>query len=294
MEQHNEQPISRKKIGLALGGGGAKGLAHIGVIKVLEKYGIPIDFIAGTSMGALVGGWYAIRKKIKLLETLFLEIDNSETYSMNKVMKARDGALFSDKNVIRRLEGAFEDLTFEDCQLPFAAVATDVATGEEVIIKEGRLADAVRASVSLPLIFKPVKRDGRLLIDGGFVNPVPADVVKDMGADFVIAVDVSSKWLNIPENESTLKEGNIHSVMSEVFSAIEYQVAKQILQYADIILRPAVLSYDWLAFNRAEEIIEKGRDEAMRNLKEIQDKTGCRLEEPKSFFEKIVDIFLYD
>jgi NTE family protein len=292
MEQQNEKPISRKKIGLALGGGGAKGLAHIGVIKVFERYGIPIDFIAGTSMGALVGGWYAARKKIKILETLFLEIDDRETYSMNQVMKERKGVLFSDKYVTKRLESALQDLTFDDCQIPFAAVATDVATGEKVVINEGRLADAVRASVSLPLIFKPVKRDGRLLMDGGFVDPVPADVVKEMGADFVIAVDVSSRWLNVPE--ANLEVKNVPAVMSEVFSAVEYQVAKLILKHADIILRPAVLNYDWLSFNKAEEIIEKGKDEAMRTLREIQDKTGYYREEAKSFLEKVVDFFLYE
>jgi len=292
MENHHETPNSRKKIGLALGGGGAKGLAHIGVIKVLEKYGIPIDFIAGTSMGALVGGWYATRKKIKILETLFLEIDDSETYSMNHVMRERKGVLFRDKDVMRRLESALQDLTFTDCQIPFAVVATDVATGERVIINEGRLADAVRASVSLPLIFKPVKRDGRLLMDGGFVDPVPADVVREMGADFVIAVDVSSRWLNV--SEANLEVKDIPATMSEVFSAVEYQVAKLILKYADIILRPAVLNYDWLAFNKAEEIIEKGRDEAMRNLREIQDKTGYHCEETKSFLQKAVDFFLYE
>lgn len=277
---------------MALGGGGAKGLAHIGVIKVLEKYGIPIDFIAGTSMGALVGGWYATRKKIKILETLFLEIDDNETYSMNQVIKERKGVLFSDKAVIKRIESAFQDLTFDDCQIPLAVVATDVTTGEKVILNNGKLIDAVKASISMPLIFKPVKSDGRLLMDGGFVDPVPADVVKEMGADFVIAVDVSSRWLNIPEVNLEVK--NISAVMSEVFSAIEYQVAKQILKYADIILRPAVLSYDWLAFNKAEEIIEKGGDEAMRNLREIQDKTGYRCEEAKSLLEKVVDFFLYE
>ncbi|MBI4837462.1 MAG: patatin-like phospholipase family protein [Candidatus Portnoybacteria bacterium] len=292
MQTQPGQPNSRKKIGLALGGGGAKGLAHIGVIKVLEKYGIPIDFIAGTSMGALVGGWYAARKKIKILETLFLEIDDSEAYSMNQVMKERRGVLFGDKAVVGRLEEAFRDLTFNDCQMSFAVVATDVATGEKVILDKGKLIDAVRASISMPLIFKPVKHDGRLLMDGGFVDPVPADVVRDMGADFVIAVDVSSRWLNIPE--ANLKVKNVPAVMSEVFSAIEYQVAKQILQCADIILRPAVLGYDWLAFNKAKEIIEKGRDEAMRNLWEIQDKTGYHREQPETLFEKIVDFFLYE
>ena len=281
----------RKKIGLALGGGGAKGLAHIGVIKILEKYGIPIDFIAGTSMGALVGGWYAAHRNVQSLERIFLEIDEDEILSVRKVAKKKDGILFSDKLVIKDLDDGFYGRQIEDLAIPFKAIATDVVSGSEVILDKGDLYEAINASIALPIVFKPVRIDGKILMDGGFVNPVPADIVREMGADYVIAVDVSSKWLNI-ENE-TVKPYKIHTLVSNAFSALEYQIAQRILKEADIIIRPAVLGYDWRDFYKAKEIIGKGADEIRENIEEIQNKTGySRIRKPQTFFEKIIDFYV--
>jgi NTE family protein len=280
----------RKKIGLALGGGGAKGLAHIGVIKILEKYGIPIDFIAGTSMGALVGGWYAAHRNVQSLEKIFFEIDENEILSVRKVARKKDGILFSDKLVIKDLDDGFYGRRIEDLSIPFKAIATDVVSGEEVILDKGDLYEAINASIALPIVFKPVRIDGRILMDGGFANPVPADVVRKMGADYVIAVDVSSKWLNV-EDEAT-KPQKISSLVSKAFSALEYQIAQRILKDADIIIRPAVLGYDWRDFYKAKEIIGKGADEIREHIEEIQDKTGYfRIREPKTIFEKIIDFY---
>lgn len=280
MKQH-------KKIGLALGGGGAKGLAHIGVIKILEKYGIPIDYIAGTSMGAMVGGWYAAHGNVESLEKIFLEIDHKEVLPVRKVIKNHKGILFSDKMVIRDLEDGFYGRKIEELSIPFNAIATNVETGEQVILKEGNLSEAVNASIALPIIFKPARIDGKLLMDGGFVNPVPADIVRQMGADFVIAVDVSSKWLDVTEEQIGIR--NIYSIVSKVFSALEYQIAQRILKEADIIISPAVLGYSWRDFSKAEEIISKGIDEAEENIEEIQKKTGYHGKKPKTLFEKIFE-----
>lgn len=280
----------RKKIGLALGGGGAKGLAHIGVIKILEKYGIPIDFIAGTSMGALVGGWYAAHRNVQSLEKIFFEIDENEILSVRKVARKKDGILFSDKLVIKDLDDGFYGRQIEDLSIPFKAIATDVVSGEEVILDKGDLYEAISASIALPIVFKPVKIDGRILMDGGFANPVPADIVRKMGADYVIAVDVSSKWLNV-EDEAA-KPQKISSLVSKAFSALEYQIAQRILKDADIVIRPAVLGYDWRDFYKAKEIIGKGADEIREYIEEIQDKTGYfRIREPKTIFEKIIDFY---
>jgi NTE family protein len=282
--------VKRKKVGLALGGGGAKGLAHIGVIKVLEKYGIPIDFIAGTSMGAFVGGWYASHGTTRILENLFLEINKDEILSIRKVAKNKKGILFSDQFVLRGLQDGFETRNLEDCSIPFAAIATDVESGAEVVIDKGLLMDAVNASIALPIIFKPVRIDGRLLMDGGFVNPVPADVIRKMGADIVIAVDVSSRWLNI--EDEAVKLQNIYSIISKTFSALEYQIAQRVLKEADIIIRPAVLNYTWLDFYLAKEIIEKGISEAEANIEEIQRKTGYREIKKETLLDKIIDFYV--
>ena len=212
------QEKQRKKIGLALGGGGAKGLAHIGVIKVLEKYDIPIDFIAGTSMGAMVGGWYAAHGNVESLEKIFKEVDHKEVLPVRKVIKNHKGILFSDKMVIQDLEDGFYGRKIEELSIPFCAVSTDVETGAQVILKEGNLSEAVSASIALPIMFKPARIDVKLFMDGGFVNPVPADIVRAMGADFVIAVDVSSKWLDVTEEQIGIR--NIYSIVSKVFSAM--------------------------------------------------------------------------
>ncbi len=266
-------------------------MAHIGVIKVLEKYGIPIDYIAGTSMGALVGGWYAAHRNVQSLEKIFLEIDENEVLPAKKITKSKKGVLFSDKLVVQDLEDGLYGRNIEDLNIPFRALATDVETGEEVIIKEGNLYEAVQASIALPIVFKPARIDGHLLMDGGFVNPVPADIVKEMGADYVIAVDVSSRWLNIEDEGMKLR--NIYSIISKTFSALEYQVARRILKEADIIIRPAVLGYDWLDFHRAKQIIIRGEEETKENIKDIQKKTGY-YKVPESLLEKIVDFYLYE
>jgi NTE family protein len=278
----------RKKIGLALGGGGAKGLAHIGVIKVLEEHGIPIDFIAGTSMGAMVGGWYAAHGNVESLEKIFKEVDHKEVLPVRKVIKNHKGILFSDKMVIQDLEDGFYGRKIEELSIPFCAVSTDVETGAQVILKEGNLSEAVSASIALPIMFKPARIDGKLLMDGGFVNPVPADIVREMGADFVIAIDVSSKWLDVTEEQIGIR--NIYSIVSKVFSAMEYQVAQKILTEADIILRPAVLGYSWRDFDKAKEIIEKGIDETENSIDDILQNTGYRGKRQKTLFEKIFDL----
>jgi NTE family protein len=282
------QEKQRKKIGLALGGGGAKGLAHIGVIKVLEKYAIPIDFIAGTSMGAMVGGWYAAHGNVESLEKIFKEVDHKEVLPVRKVIKNHKGILFSDKMVIQDLEDGFYGRKIEELSIPFCAVSTDVETGAQVILKEGNLSEAVSASIALPIMFKPARIDGKLLMDGGFVNPVPADIVREMGADFVIAIDVSSKWLDVTEEQIGIR--NIYSIVSKVFSAMEYQVAQKILTEADIILRPAVLGYSWRDFDKAKEIIEKGIDETENSIDDILQNTGYRGKRQKTLFEKIFDL----
>lgn len=281
----------RKKVGLALGGGGAKGLAHIGVIKALEHAEIPIDFIAGTSMGALVGGWYALTGNIYAIEKLFLELKDKQLLSEDRISKERDGHLFADGTIVEMLEAGFQGKHFYDCRIPFAAVATDVEDGEQITIKEGSLTEAVRASIALPIAFRPVKTSGHLLMDGGFVDPVPADVVRDMGADVVIAVDVASRWMNIPSGDlrDIKKVKNLYSFIYELVAGVEYHIAERVLKDADVVLKIPVATLDWLEFNRAQEIIERGEAEVKRNIKEIAKKTGYQTKIKKTAIEKLVE-----
>ena len=278
-----------KKIGLALGGGGAKGLAHIGIIKALENAGIKIDYIAGTSMGALVGGWYAATGDINALEDFIVHIKRSDIFPIKEIVNRKDGALFKGESIADKLREELKNIKIEDLQIPFAALATNTKNGDEVRLKNGDLVDAIRASTALPIVFAPVAINGHLLIDGGLANPVPADVVKDMGAEYIIAVDVSSRWFAVPEELLTTHD--IYAVISSAFSIIEYQIAKNVLKSANLVLRPPVMSHNCLEFNKAQEIIKAGERELELNLREIRRKTGYK-KPPQTLAEKFLDFIL--
>ena len=176
---------AKKTLGLALGSGGAKGMAHIGALKAFEENGIEFDVVAGASIGSIVGAFYCniyrADEILHLLETVnFKEITNMFMVKMDTV---------GLEDVINRYIG---DLTFDELKKPFACTATDYRTGEEVDLKSGSVAKALCASSSYPPFFKPVSIDGRLLVDGAFSNAVPADLVRGMGADFVVGIDLSA------------------------------------------------------------------------------------------------------
>ena len=199
------------KFGLALGGGSARGLAHVGVILALEAYNIPIDIIAGTSIGSVVGSLYAAGASIDQLEEAAFSMKKSTTLFLIDLTLPHSG-LISGKRIEEMLNDlALEDKTFDDLKIPFAAVATDVESGAEVILNQGKVIDAVRASIAIPGIFTPVKYQDYYLVDGGVVDPVPVDVVQKMGADIIIAVSLAkinpySTILMIDKETGHLKE----------------------------------------------------------------------------------------
>jgi NTE family protein len=176
----------RKRVGLALNGGGARGAGHVGVLEVLDREKVPIDCIAGTSAGSVVGAAYVAGIRGQRLVEMTLQ--TRWRHSVRPTWP-RDG-LVSLAPLESRLIKLMGDLTFADLHIPFAAVATDMATGEQVVLREGRVAPAVRASSSVPGVMTPLELDGRLLADGGVVNNLPISVVRDMGADVVIAVSL--------------------------------------------------------------------------------------------------------
>ena len=184
----------KNKVGLALGSGAARGLAHIGVLKLLKEKNIPIDMIAGSSMGALIGACYARRGEITDLEEIVLKIDWKQLAQLaDPNLALFFKGVIHGRKVKELLKAVIGNVEFKDLKIPLAVVATDVNTGDEVVMKEGSVIDAVRASISIPAIFMPVKLRDRFLIDGGIVNPVPVSVVKNMGAAFVIACNVIHK-----------------------------------------------------------------------------------------------------
>ncbi|MBN2400566.1 hypothetical protein EH223_09245 [candidate division KSB1 bacterium] len=177
------------KTGIALGGGGAKGLAHIGVIKVLEEHGIFPQLISGTSIGALIGALYLLRGDIRAVESFALGFENSNLYPY-LVPRPSSSGLISEKRIQAFLKDIFANNRFEDLPLPFFCPASDIRQGREVMFSHGMLLQAVRASISIPVIFKPVRWRRNYLVDGGLINPVPVDILKKNGSDFTIAVNV--------------------------------------------------------------------------------------------------------
>lgn len=280
----------RKKIGLALGGGGARGLAHIGVIKALREFGIEPDYVAGTSMGSIVGGWFCAGEPLEDLEGIFLKAKEKGLFSKTKIIWKRDGVLFKDFEIQAALEKRLSHISIEKCKTPFAAIATNVKNGDEVVLDKGSMNFALKASSAVPIAFKPVKtEENELLVDGAFSNPVPADVVRKMGAEIVIAVDVSSRWVNLDQE---IKLTNIRSLMSSSLQAVEYQLAKDHEKDADILLRPPVTHLSWLDFNNVEDIVSAGYREARANINKISKTSGQKLPE-KTLFDKFVDFALY-
>jgi NTE family protein len=184
--------MSKKKlkIGLALGGGGALGMAHVGVLEILEENGIHIDMIAGTSMGAIVGAAYASGVKTEEMREFVNKIRTLDLVDF----KLQKGAVFSGASAEKWIANCVKSNTFEELNMPFACTACDLLNGELVVLNSGDLIKSVRASMSVPAIFKPVELDGRYLIDGGVVCNVPADIVKNMGADIVISVNVMGDY----------------------------------------------------------------------------------------------------
>ncbi|MDH4285816.1 MAG: patatin-like phospholipase family protein [Gallionella sp.] len=177
------------RIGLALGSGSARGLAHLGVIRAIEDAGIEVDFIAGTSMGALIGAIHAAGK-LNELEATFRTFDWKKTVSFFDVVLPKSG-LLDGARISELARAHIHADSIETLPKLFAAVATDIVSGEEVTIRSGDVIEAVRASISVPGIFTPVRSNGRILVDGGLTNPVPVSVVRAMGADIVIAVDLN-------------------------------------------------------------------------------------------------------
>lgn len=208
--------IQQPKIGLALGCGSARGMAHIGVLKVLERHRISVDIVSGTSMGAFIGGAYASGADVGVLEKVALTVDWKMTAMMFRPTVSHAG-LVSGERIKRFLEDGLGNPNIEDLPRPFACVATDILTGEEIVMDRGPLIEAIRASISIPTFFIPVHSKHRFLADGGVVNPVPVDLARRMGADIVIGVNVIPLKASDLEIEKMKKDARIFSKIRELF-----------------------------------------------------------------------------
>lgn len=264
--------LNNKKIGLALGGGAAKGLAHIGVLEVLEIEGIEIDMVAGTSMGALIGAIYAKGKDIEEMKEL-ATYWGKKNFSLFSDPTLPITSLVKGKKIEDMLKSIIGNIEFKDLKIPFACVATDIWNGDEVVIKQGLVWEAVRASGSIPVIFKPIERDGNYLVDGGLVNTVPVSVLREMGADFVIAVNVASNVREYSpganDEDIEVKIPNIFNVIMQVVHIANHHEVKSSMIGADVIIEPAVAHIGWSSLQRAPEYILQGAKAARKCLPDI-------------------------
>ena len=253
--------IENMKIGVALGGGAFRGLAHIGVLQVLEKYGVSPDIVVGTSMGAMVGGVYACGWDLNLLERFAYTLNEKELIDL---VVPREGFIEGKKIELltRTLTG---NRTFDQTVKRFAAVATDLYKGQRVLIQEGYLYQAIRASISIPGIFTPYKLNDRLLVDGGVVDRVPYTAAREMGADFVIGVDVGYHGEEAPCS-------GIMGILLHTLEVMEWHIMEKTIDTADVSLSVPVAGINAASAAQAKECIAEGRACAERMMPEILDK----------------------
>lgn len=264
----------KRKVGLALGGGAARGLAHIGVLEVLQREDIPINLIAGTSIGAVIGAVFAQGKDTQEIKKLVLEMVEKRFTFIDPSLP-RTGFIKGRK--IKKALASFigGEIRFSDLKIPFACVATDIDTGEEMVIDEGSVPEAVRASISIPAIFTLVKWKGRYLVDGGLTNPVPVSVLQKMGADFIIAVnaipDVTERARRVNKEKSAdSKEPNIINILMQSTYIGTYALVKSSMESADIVIEPRVVHIGAADFHHAGECIRQGELAAQEAIPEIK------------------------
>lgn len=247
------------KIGLALGSGGVKGLAHIGVIKSLEKHNIPIDYIAASSVGSILGAHYARYKNVNKLENLVLSFSRKQ--GMGLFDFTIRGGLLKGIKMEEFISEILGHAQFHDLQIPLSVVTTDFNTAESVVFNSGHLIKAIRASIAVPAVYQPIIYLNKLLADGGLSNPVPVSVTSKMGADITIAVNLDHVYVENELNQiPTLLRLPMHAV-----AILRHNLAQDAIEEADIIITPqnkqkiGIIGWKYL-FNKekAKQIIREG------------------------------------
>jgi NTE family protein len=252
-------PSKPVKIAVVLGAGASKGFAHIGVLKVLESNRIPIHMIVGTSAGSFVGSLYAYGYNAFQLQELSFSLQRSDIIDFG----IPDKGFIKGEALEEFINKKTENSSIENMKLPFYAVATDIQSGSEMIFSSGNTGTAVRASCSIPGVFRPVQIGDRLYADGGIVSPVAVDAAKQLGADVVIAVDISS------DIDTTRPEGIIDMLLKSV-TIMYSRISLTQLSHADIVIRPKVGYIGSSDFTKRHEAILEGEKAAMEVLPEIQ------------------------
>ena len=294
------------KIGLVLGGGGARGLGHIGVLKALKKHSIPIHMVAGTSIGAVIGAMYAATLDPHWIENKFKEFIESEAYkkiglhrlvptSQPNISIFQMAATYMKNQIIinlanerlgilkqERLSEIIDFMlpvkTFEELKIPFSCLAVDLNSGQDVIFNSGNLVEAIVASSAIPGYIPPIEKDGMLLTDGAVSCPVPVETVRKMGADFRISVDVGLNHFEPLENPNLLQViGRAEQITSTRLGEVKSEKA-------DITIRPDTMNVFWAEFDKIDQLIKLGAEETEKQFWQIKD----NLKKRKSIHHKVI------
>ena len=294
------------KIGLVLGGGGARGLGHIGVLKALKKHSIPIHMVAGTSIGAVIGAMYAATLDPHWIENKFKEFIDSEAYKrigLHRLVPTsqpnssifQTAATYMKNQIIinlandrlgilkqERLSEIIEFLlpvkTFEELKIPFSCLAVDLNSGEDVVFNSGNLIEAIVASSAIPGYIPPIEKDGMLLTDGAVSCPVPVKTVRKMGADFRISVDVGLNHFEPLENPNLLQ------VLGRAEQITSTRLGEVKSEKADITIRPDTMNVFWAEFDKIDQLIKLGAEETEKQFWQIKD----NLKKKKSIHHKVI------
>ena len=296
----------KNKIGLVLGGGGARGLGHIGVLKALKKHSIPIHMVAGTSIGAVIGAMYAATLDPHWIENKFKEFIDSEAYKrigLHRLVPTsqpnssifQTAATYMKNQIIinlandrlgilkqERLSEIIEFLlpvkTFEELKIPFSCLAVDLNSGEDVVFNSGNLIEAIVASSAIPGYIPPIEKDGMLLTDGAVSCPVPVKTVRKMGADFRISVDVGLNHFEPLENPNLLQ------VLGRAEQITSTRLGEVKSEKADITIRPDTMNVFWAEFDKIDQLIKLGVEETEKQFWQIKD----NLKKKKSIHHKVI------
>ena len=291
-----QEPPQRKKVGLVLSGGGAKGMAHIGALKVIEEAGIPIDYIVGTSMGSIIGGLYSIGYTPHQLDSMvrvqdwtyllsdrtprsdknMAERESDEKYVLsvpfsNISIKEVTGGLIKGQNIDNMFNhltlGYHDSLDFNNLPIPYACVAENIVTGDEVVFHNGKLATAMRASMAIPGVFTPVRLDSMVLVDGGTINNYPVNVAREMGADIIIGVDVQS------DLKSSDKLENTGDILGQLINLMGKEQYEKNLQDTDIYIKVDVEGFSAASFSKTaiDTLIHRGEKAAIKQFAALKD-----------------------
>ncbi len=300
--RHIARRVSNNLVGVALGSGAALGLAHIGVLKVLERENIPVDIISGSSIGSLVGSFYAIGKNCEEIERIAVEIN-----TFPKLLRLLDISIFPirgllyGKKIIKHLKKHLGNKTFDDCRIPFKVVGADLSSRQTVVIDSGTIADAIRISIAIPAIFQPVIVRGNVVVDGGISSPLPIKALHQAGANKIIAVNVFPTSKDMLEKkivqeeafekeEAQMKQKNLFlrafsrikkiflrgffpntfDILMNTIQLMETEIAEIEGESADVLIRPVVPMANWAEFFKPHQFIQRGEEETMKMLPKIK------------------------